>query len=95
MTVPMIVFVDGARVQLQPGSTALDAVRARSEESASEVERGARLITDSRGLPLPSDTPVYGGAIFRVIAKRADVASDAASAGESSEAGAAEHEEAP
>jgi hypothetical protein len=27
-------------------------------------------LTDSRGLPIGSDAPVHGGAIFRVIAAR-------------------------
>ena len=74
MTVPTIVFVDGARVEVRSDSTALDAVRTRSAERASEVEQGSRVITDSRGLTVPSDTPVHGGAIFRVILRRADAA---------------------
>jgi hypothetical protein len=65
-----IVFVDGVRVELRADATALDAVRASSAERAGEVERGARVITDSRGLPVASETPVHGGAIFRVIANR-------------------------
>lgn len=70
MTGKSVVFVDGARVELESHATALDAVRAHNAERAGEVEQGARVITDSRGLPVPSDTPVYGGAIFRVVANR-------------------------
>ena len=70
MTGPTIVFVDGARVELERNGTALDAVRAVSAERAAEVEEGVSVITDSRGLPVSGDTPVHGGAIFRVIANR-------------------------
>jgi hypothetical protein len=70
MTGTIIVFVDGVRVELEPGGTALDAVRTRSAECAGEVEQGKRVITDSRGLPVASDSPVHGGAIFRVVANR-------------------------
>ena len=71
MTGTIIVFVDGVRVELEPGGTALDAVRTRSAERAGEVEQGKRVITDSRGLPVASDSPVHGGAIFRVVTNRA------------------------
>lgn len=70
MSRTITVFVDGVRVELAPNATALDAVRSRSGERAGEVEEGARVITDSRGLPVASDTPVHGGAIFRVIVNR-------------------------
>lgn len=91
MTTPTIVFVDGARVQLQPGSTVLDAVRARSAERASEVEQGALVITDSRGLPVPSDAAVHGGAIFRLVARRPATADG----GESGEADVADGVDGP
>lgn len=72
-----IVFVEGTRLELPVASTALDAVRARSAAAATEVEEGKRVITDSRGLPVASDTPIHGGAIFRVVANRAAGAGDA------------------
>ncbi|HEU4565281.1 MAG TPA: hypothetical protein VFS05_11550 [Gemmatimonadaceae bacterium] len=65
------VFVNAARVEVPAGATALDAVRAWNADAAGEVERGDRLITDSRGLPAPPDAPVVGGSIFRLVPSRA------------------------
>ncbi|HKV50002.1 MAG TPA: hypothetical protein VJO52_02280 [Gemmatimonadaceae bacterium] len=75
MTDRLIVFVNAARVDVAPSATALDAVRAWNADAASEVEQGARSITDSRGLTLAIDAPLYSGAIMRVVAVR-DRASD-------------------
>lgn len=69
-TKTVTVFVDTARVIVPAGFTVLDAVRAWNAERAGEVERGVRLVTDSRGLPTPLDAPVHGGAIFRLAATR-------------------------
>ncbi|HEY7894563.1 MAG TPA: hypothetical protein VIC24_06660 [Gemmatimonadaceae bacterium] len=75
MTDRLIVFVNAARVDVPPSATALDAVRAWNADAASDVEQGTRSITDSRGLVLASESPLYSGAIMRVVAVR-DRASD-------------------
>lgn len=67
-TIP--VFVNAARVDVRDDATALDAVRALDADAAREVERGARSITDSRGLPVPPDTRLHAGAIFRLVSAR-------------------------
>jgi hypothetical protein len=77
VTVPLVVFVNGARVDVAPSSTALEAVRAWDADAAGEVARGIRTLTDSRGLALPPDTPLYAGAIVRVVAARDRAADDA------------------
>jgi len=64
------VFVDGASVTVPTGSSALDAVRAADATSADAVLSGERVITDSRGLPVANDTPIHGGAIFRLVSSR-------------------------
>lgn len=64
------VFVNAVGVEVRAGATALDAVRAWNAHSASEVAAGTRLITDSRGLPIDSATPMSAGSILRLIAKR-------------------------
>jgi len=51
-------------IALTPGGRLLD------DALASEVASGARALTDSRGLPVPDDSPVHGGAIFRVVSGR-------------------------
>lgn len=77
MTLRMVrVFVNAAGVDVPAGSTALDAVRSWNADAASEVAAGARLITDSRGLPIDADTAVVGGSIFRLIPKRDRAAAD-------------------
>ena len=51
-------------------ATALDAVRVWSADAAREVEQNLSLITDTRGLPIPADTPVTSGSILRLIPVR-------------------------
>lgn len=65
------VFVNGSGVDVPPGSTALEAVRRLDPTAAEAVERGARVVTDSRGLPISRDVVVQAGSIFRLIPNRA------------------------
>lgn len=75
MTHPLRVFVNGAGVDVAPGATALDAVRAWNPDVAAEVERGDRIVTDSRGLPAPLGDVLQAGAIFRLVPNRGGPAS--------------------
>jgi hypothetical protein len=70
------VFVNGSGVDVPAGSAALDAVRAWNPSAASEVSTGTKLITDSRGLPIETSTPMSAGSILRLIAKRGAASSD-------------------
>jgi hypothetical protein len=73
-------------VDVPAGSTALDAVRVWNADAADEVANGARLITDSRGLPIDHATPMNGGSILRLVANRArDGARNDAAASEADE----------
>jgi hypothetical protein len=63
-------YVNGAGVDVPRGVSAIEAVRVADPEVAAGVERGEWVITDSRGLPTPSDTPVTSGAIFRLLPAR-------------------------
>lgn len=70
---PLIVFVSGTRVEVpraEPAPTALDAVQRWSAAAGRDVEQGMSLITDSRGLPIPADTPVHSGSILRLVPVR-------------------------
>lgn len=71
------VFVNATAVDLPPGATAIDAVRAWRADVADDVAAGARVITDSRGLPVGADAPASAGSIFRVVSRR-ERASDTA-----------------
>jgi len=66
----MRVYVNSTGLDVPPGSTALDAVRAWNAAAADDVAVGDRVIADSRGLQTSPDTPVHGGAIFRVLPVR-------------------------
>ena len=71
MTTRMVrVFVNASGVDVPAGSTALDAVRAWNSGAADEVSAARRVITDSRGLPIDSATPMSAGSILRLIANR-------------------------
>lgn len=64
------VYVNERGVSVPTGAVALDAVRALFPEQADEIDAGRSRVTDSRGLPIAADTPLHGGAIFRVLAVR-------------------------
>lgn len=70
MTDSVRAFVNAAPVLVPPGATALDAVRAWKPGEADAVSAGARLITDSRGLPMDAATPLQAGAILRTGPRR-------------------------
>lgn len=65
------VYVNGRGLDAPTGATCLDAVRLAEPEEATAIEGGKRAIADSRGLPLPVETPVFAGAIYRTISNRA------------------------
>jgi hypothetical protein len=77
MIEPLIVFVNARTVQVAPGATVLDAVRAFDAAEGDALALGARGVTDSRGLRVDAGAPVHGGAIFRLVSARAGRAEDA------------------
>lgn len=70
MSEPIRVFVNGAGVSVNVGSSVLDAVTAIDAAAADEVRAGTRVIVDSRGIPVASDTAVHGGYVMRVVSAR-------------------------
>ena len=64
------VYVNATAVDVSPGSTALDCVRVWQTNEADAILSGKRVITDSRGLPIPSDSPARAGSIFRTVTNR-------------------------
>lgn len=75
-------FVNGAGVTVARGATILDAVREADAALADAVVAGTRAIADSRGLVVPNDTAVTGGAVLRVVSSRAKRAGASDSTGE-------------
>jgi hypothetical protein len=72
------VFVNGQGYDAAPGGTALDAVTLHDAADASAVREGTMLVTDSRGLPIAADTPLFNGAVLRLIPNRGRDTSDPA-----------------
>ena len=70
MSATVRVYVNGRGVDAPSEGSALDAVRLLDGAAADDVMSGDRIITDSRGLPVPGDSAVYGGAIFRIVSNR-------------------------
>ena len=64
------VYVDAKPVHAPKSATVIDAIEIADASLASSVRAGDSMVTDSRGLPISSDTPLHGGAIFRVIPVR-------------------------
>ena len=72
------VFVNGKGYDASVGSTALDAVALHASADADGVRTGALLVTDSRGLPIDADTPLFNGAVLRLVPNRERDATDPA-----------------
>lgn len=64
------VFVNARGYDVPGTASALDAVRVADATEADGVMDGTRQITDSRGLAVSADTPVYAGVIYRVVTNR-------------------------
>lgn len=71
MTTTLRVFVNAAPVDVGAGATALDCVRRWRGDEADAIAAGKRVITDSRGLPISSDSPAHAGSIYRTVPNRA------------------------
>jgi hypothetical protein len=72
------VFVNGKGLDAPARGTAFDAVSVHSPADAALVARGELLVTDSRGLPVPADTALFNGALFRLVPNRTRDAGDPA-----------------
>lgn len=70
MTDTVRVFVNGRGFDAPAGGTALDAVALHAPEDAAAVRDGTLVVTDSRGLPVPAETILYNGALFRLVPRR-------------------------
>ena len=79
MTDTVRVFVNGKGYDATSGATAVDAVGMHASADADRVRAGSLLITDSRGLPISADAPLFNGAVLRLVPNRErDVADPAA-----------------
>jgi hypothetical protein len=72
------VFVNGKGFDANARGTVLDAVVLHAPDDAERVRAGSLLVTDSRGLPVPADTPLFNGAVLRLVPNRERDPSDPA-----------------
>lgn len=70
MTENLRVFVNGTGVSVPHGAVVLDAVLAADPDAAQQVREGARVVVDSRGLPVAPDTALSGGYVMRLVSSR-------------------------
>ena len=70
MTDTVRVYLNGRAVDAPSGATALDAVRLVDAAEGERVAAGERLVSDSRGIVVANDAPLYLGAIFRTVSAR-------------------------
>ncbi|HEX4935851.1 MAG TPA: hypothetical protein VFV33_21875 [Gemmatimonadaceae bacterium] len=70
MSATVRVYVNGRGLDAPADGTPIDAVRLVDPALAESIVAGERLVTDSRGLPVASDAPLFAGAIFRVVSNR-------------------------
>ena len=78
MSETLRVFVNGRGFDAARGDTALDAVALHAAGDAERVRAGELLVTDSRGLPVPADSPMFNGAVLRLVPNRERDSSDPA-----------------
>jgi len=67
MTGTIRCFVNEQGRSVPAGSTVREAVAALDAALADRVVNGEAYVTDARGIRVPSDHPLTGGAILRVV----------------------------
>jgi hypothetical protein len=67
MSAPVLVFVNDQAVRVAPGVPAVEAVAAHDPALSERLRTGAAYLTDGRGIRLAAGSPVFAGAILRVV----------------------------
>ena len=67
MSEPVLLFVNERPVRVAAGARALEAVTAFDPDLAARLSAGEAYLTDGRGIRLEPETPVFPGAILRVV----------------------------
>jgi hypothetical protein len=67
MTAPILLFVNDRPVRVPPEGTLGDAVAASDGGLAAKLREGAAYLTDGRGIRVEPSSPVFPGAIIRVV----------------------------
>lgn len=64
---PVRIFLGGKPLDAERDETVIAAIARSDPETAGALRAGNRALSDSRGVVVPLDTVVHGGAIFRVV----------------------------
>ena len=67
MSDAVLLFVNERPVRIAAGAQAREAVAALDPALAQRLSAGEAYLTDGRGIRLESDSPVFAGAILRVV----------------------------
>lgn len=67
---PVRIFLNGKSVDAERDETVIAAIGRSDPDTARALRAGGRALSDSRGVVVPLDTVVHGGAIFRVVSGR-------------------------
>jgi hypothetical protein len=67
MSEPVRIFVDERPVEAPAGATVATAVSSGEPALAAALREGRAYVTDGVGRPMDPDTPVFAGAIVRVV----------------------------
>jgi hypothetical protein len=64
------IYVNGEKIDVPKIATVLGALEIHDSAAAANIRRGTHVLADSRGLPTTPDSPVYDGAIYRVVSSK-------------------------
>ena len=71
------VFVNAGPVDLPAGADVAQAVRVFDPALERQIASGGAYVTDGRGIEIPMDSPLAGGAILRIVVRARRSAADA------------------
>ena len=69
MSAALRVFINGAAVDVEPGTDVRAALRAHDPGLEERVAAGAAFVTDGRGIEVDSQQRVSAGSILRVVVR--------------------------
>lgn len=64
---PVRIFLNGRPLDAKRDETVITAIARSDPKTAGALRAGGRALADSRGVAVPLETVVHGGAIFRVV----------------------------
>lgn len=69
MTAPIRIYINGASVEVEPGTDVRGALRAHDEALAAGYAAGRARVTDARGIEVGGEQRLSAGSILRVVTR--------------------------